>query len=525
MAKQYISIEQIFDGMMPSANFGKEGQYLAGIGIDPDMPVTDSAVKTGGVIRPVKYAKFSGSEVNSHPVAIITNPKNELTYTILRNGKLISHTSGLGTEVLVGTVAGSQASHGFYYNNYIYILGTGASHDDVSRYGPLDGSPSLVDNVWKGSTLGTQTALVDSTYPATRHSVQFLNHFGWGHIDNKAYFLDYKAGVGYVHFIKTLKTSAEGDTNDGSTYGALDLPYGYLPMVGESYGNDVVVAGSPGTGTVITQGRAVLFFWNTADDSFYRAVPLPDPICTGLKYDNGILYGISGNLSGGVRLWRYVGGDTIETLKYIEEGHPPLQSAVDYFGNRIAWGAFGSYPVPFAGLLAYGSKSDLFPRGLHNIAVSSLTPSASNGLITAVRQVEQGGALPRFVIGGTDGSNTNLDKKSTTYGTHVWRSRVFNIGRNFSVTRIFLPLTAAVAANMTIVPKLIFDYETASATGTTINSTNYPNSEKRIKMSSDNFANGTSGKNNFCLELTFSGTALIGVGLPILIELEVEGTE
>lgn len=377
MAKITLQITSIFNGWMPSAKAGEEGQFLASFGIDPDMPLTDSAsdVKAGGVIRPVNYEAFSGSNVNAPPIAIITTPKNSNVYVVLSNGRLISYSSSLGSETLIGTVTGGAAHGAFYYNNYIYITGTGSSQDDVSRYGPLSNSPSLVDNVWKGATLGSKTALANTTYPTTLFSVGYLNHFGVIHVDNRAYFLDYNGGKGMVHYIKTKKTTDEGDTNDNSAYDFLDLPFNYIPVTVSSFGNDMVVAASQTSNNSIIQGKAVLFFFNPADTtpSFYRAVPLPDTICSVLKYDNGVLYGISGDINGGYRLFRYVGGDAIESLKQIEEGNPPLQAAADFVANRLVWAADTTYPLVGSGLFAYGSKSDLFPRGLHHIAASGFT--------------------------------------------------------------------------------------------------------------------------------------------------------
>lgn len=369
MRKQIV-IDSIFEGFMPSATFGGKGQYLHAIGIDPDVPLTDAAndIKTGGMIRPVAYSSFSSTEIDSYPVAIIPNPKNALTYVVLANGKLVSYTSAFTSAgaTSIGQVTGSVAKGAFYYNNYIYIT-TGT---DISRYGPLDNSPSLTNGVWTGATLGTQTALTNTTYPTTMFSLQYLNHFGFAHTDNIAYVLDFKAGIGYVHAIGTTKTTNEGDTDDGSTYGALDLPFNYLPITGESFGNDIVIAGSLTTNGTINQGGAVLFFWDTTSPSFYRMVKLTDAICSVLKYVNGTLYGLSGDLTGGYRLWRYIGGDTVQTLKIIEDGYPPMQYAVDAVGNRLVWAANTTTPLVTSGLYAYGSKSDLFPRGLHHIARS-----------------------------------------------------------------------------------------------------------------------------------------------------------
>lgn len=366
-----IKIESIFDGIMPSANFGGKGQYLAGVGIDPDVPASDGAtdLKTAGLIRPVNYASFSGGNVTSHPIAIINTPKDTKTYVVLANGRLISYDSSLANETLIGTVSGGVANGAFYYNNYIYIVGT----TDVSRYGPLDNSPALTDGVWTGSTLGSLTALTNTTYPTSLLSVSYLNHFGAVHVDNRAYFLDFLAGQGMIHFIKTKKTTNEGDTNDVSSYSAFNkLPFNYLPTTISSYGNDIVVAASYTSNGSVNQGSAALFFFNPGDTtpSFYRVVQLPDSICTVLKYENGILYGISGEINGGYRLWKYLGGDSVQTIKVVEDGYAPLQGAYSAIANRLVWGANNTYPITCSGLYAYGSKSDLFPKGLHHIALS-----------------------------------------------------------------------------------------------------------------------------------------------------------
>jgi hypothetical protein len=371
MAKVKLTISSIFNGMAPSAMFGTKDEYQLAIGIDPDMPLSDQStdIKTGGCIRPVNYTAFSDTAVTSYPIAILTTPKTALVYVVLANGRLISYTSAFATETLIGTVAGGVASGALYYNNYIYIM----TPTNVSRYGPLDGTAALVDSVWTGATLGSLTALTNTTYPNSLMSVPYLNHFGVTHIDNNIYFLDFLNGKGMVHAIKTKKTTAEGDTNDGSAYNIVNLPMNYLPISISSYGENLVVSACFTSNGTIIQGKAALFFFNPADTvkSFYQAVNLPDTICSGLKYINGILYGLSGDLNGGYRIFRYAGGETIQTLKIIEEGNPPLQGAVAAIGNRIVWAADTTTPVVASGLYGYGSKSDLFPRGLHNICVTT----------------------------------------------------------------------------------------------------------------------------------------------------------
>lgn len=429
---------------MPSATFGQPNEYLGAIGIDPDVPLTDSAsdIKTGGAIRPVQYAQFSSTEIDAAPIAIINEPKSDMTWVVLSNGKIVAYKDTLTSAGAssIGQVATSTARGAWYYNNYIYIT----TALDVSRVGPLDTLPfdaqtgnftvgltitggtsgatakilsqvdagatgtltlgqisgiftdneiitdtstgsatvnrtfaSLIsDGVWSGVTLGSQTALIDTAFPTTLFSIGYLNHFGFAHTDGASYFLDMKGGRGFIHKIQTTKVTNQGDTNDGSAYqsvGDLSLPHDYLPVTATSYGTDIVIAGSKTTDTTVNQGNAILCFWNAADEIFYRIVRLPDPICSVLKYVNGVLYGLSGDLSGGYRLFRYVGGDAIETLKIIEDGYPPLQMAADFVGNRFVWGANTTLPIVSSGLYAYGSKSDLFPRGLHHIAISGFT--------------------------------------------------------------------------------------------------------------------------------------------------------
>src|SRR3990167_2982769 len=143
--RRTITINSIFEGMMPSANFGGEGQFLSSIGIDPDVPTTDDSadIKTGGFIRPVSYASFSSTEIDAPAIAIINTPQSDITWVILSNGKIVTYNDDLtsANSNSIGAVAGTTARGAFYYNNYIYITGTGSAHDDVSRIGPLNTLP------------------------------------------------------------------------------------------------------------------------------------------------------------------------------------------------------------------------------------------------------------------------------------------------------------------------------------------------------------------------------------------------
>jgi len=408
-----------------------------------------------------------------------------------------------------------------------------ATDADISRFGPLDGSPSLTNSVWTGATLGSQTALVNTTYPSIRGGGVMPNHPMHVHTDNKLYVGDFSAGVGYIHFIKTTEVTDEGDTNDGSTYNALDLPFGYMPVDIESYGNDLVIAAIQTSDSTIGQGKAALFFWDTTSDSFYNQVALPDPLVTALLNNNGQLYIFSGavstgsSISRGYRVSRFLGGQTIETLYLSDVGSPPLAGAVDASGDRIVWGTFTQIPDSGAGgpefyavAMAMGSNSPQIPFGVHCIANATATGALGDGIVTSLKFAEQAPfSNPKLIMGHRDAGGPGIDKQSTTYTTNVFRSQMFNIGRKFTIKSLRMTLPVAVATNMTITPKVFLDdFSSDSTSGlTVVNDTNYADSERSVQMYPS-----ISGDHNFVLELRWTGSVLAPVLLPVIIEFEVE---
>lgn len=509
MAKEVIQIGSILGGISPSLYFADPSQYSSSIGIDPDFPVTDTDIRTSALIRPTAMAKFSGSTVTGVPLWIVPNPKDAITYVHASDGKVHTVTSGLAMGADLTSPTSSSGNGSAYYDNYIYFR----KNTDVARYGPLNGSPSMTQDYWV-TTLG-KTALTNTTYPALR-GVTMPNGKMHRHTDNKLYFIDVVDNKGVLHYIKTTKTTVEGDTDDGSAYNALDFPYGYYPTDIETYGTDLAVALIEGTNTTIKQKRAKVSFWDTTSSSFNKItdVEFPDPIITALKNVNGILYVFSGNASGGYRVSRFMGGYTFQEVYYSEEGVPPLPGAVDHEMNRIIYGNYTSYPESSASVFAIGSKNAELGGGVHNVLKS--TSSGSNGLVTAVKYLEQANnSRLRPIIGWTDGSGKGLDSISTTYGTNVWRSQVFRVGVPFIVKEVYIPLAQAVAANMTLIPKIFVDEESSSTALKTINNTNFADSERNVAFKQDVY-----GKHNFFLELRWTGTALLTVSLPITIILE-----
>ena len=441
--KKNLYINQIFRGIAPSQYFGEEGTYNSATGIDPDLPIVSTDVRTSGFPVPVGSSTFSVSHITGPVIRQITHPKDNRLWTVQTNGKIVTYDSAQGNERLIGTVTGSNATWAEYYNNFIYVFGTGALKDDVSRIGPLNTLPydaqsanftvgltvtgatslstgiiiadvdggatgtltlsnivgqfqdnetitdtstgsatvnrtdaSLItNNVWKGATLGTQTALVNTKYPALR-GVDMPNHLAHVHSDGSMYFCDFKDGQGLIHRVNTRRVTNEGDTNGTtvpSAYNALDLPFGFYPTSIANYGTDVLITGIYTVDTVTNQGSSAFIIWDPTDTATFHTGPIPlaDPLATACRNVNGSVYIWTGNAQNGVRLSLYNGGVSVRELVYQEEGVPPLGGAVDALGNRVIWGGSSTYPTITGAVFAYGSKRADLPTGVHSVSNTS----------------------------------------------------------------------------------------------------------------------------------------------------------
>lgn len=526
--KYPIRINSIFDGQSPARYYGKEGTYLNSIAIDPDYPISSSDIEPSGFAVPIGYSVFSSGTVNAAPVAIINTPKTTLTYVVLNNGKLISYNSSLAGETLIGTVTGNEAHGGIYYNNYIYIFGTGASHNDVSRYGPLDGSASLTNGVWTGATLGSQAVISDTTYPTLR-SVEMPNHWAHVHGDGALYFLDYESksggsapGQGLVHKIKTSKTTNEGDTNNGSAYNALDLPLGFYPTTITNVNTNILITGILSTDNNINQGTAAFIQWDPTDtvSFFLGPIPMGDPLVTASLNVNGHVFVWSGNAQNGVKLSSYGGGNSMSDLLIQSEGLPPMAGAVASNGSRISWGGFTTIPSATASVFGYGSKDPRLPVGLHNIAKAS--SAGATPIVTAIKYVQQDSFVqPKLVIGWNDASGSGLDKYATDATLANKLRWMFNVGQRFQISKIRIPFGGAVNSTTSVVPAIYLDDSATAVTPalTTINNTNY--SGKRKVIYKGEHLKGYVGENSFIFELTWSSTNPLPIGFPILIEIDI----
>lgn len=517
MANFQHTIDNISGGHAPALSIAKRNQFQSTIGIDPDFNVTESSNTIGGVLRPVSYEDFSGAQVDAKVVGMTTTPEDSKVYTLQSDGNLVSYTSALASETSEMATNSTVADSLIYYNNYLYMTGTGGggTGTDIDRFGPLDGTPAKGGDFWT-STLSMSALRLNYSYS---HPLGLPRHAMHVHVDNKLYICDYAevAGEGkrgLIHFIKTDRGTDPGDTNDGSTYGALDLPYNSYPVDIESFGNDLVVAAIGTEQSASQGGRSKLFFWDTVSDSFYRVVKLPDPYITALLNHNGVLYIWTGSNGKGYRVLRYIGGDSVEQLYFSPTGYPPGPAAVAGSGKRIVWGAGTIDPITSSSVYSFGSKQSGLPNAVQCIATTSAT--TANTRVTAL--------IPHdptfdyleneFIVAHDDTSSAvGIEKRSGTYGNHVFRSQEYQVGAPFTIDEIIIPLGQALGANMTITPKLYFDREATSTTLRAIENTDY-NGKKVIKIPITGKARGT---NSYFLELTWSGTSLCTVSLPIII--------
>lgn len=526
MAIKTIQISGVTGGLSASPYLYSQGQFLNAIGIDPDQPISDNAndYLPSGMIRPSGYTAFSGANITAVPKWFVTNPKDTKIYALLDNGRFISYDSAFGSETLIATASSCTGNGLAYYNNYIYVF-TGTT---VDRYGPLNATPAYATGVWTGSTLGTLTALTNTTYPTVRDSTLLPNHVACVHGDGSLYFLDYTNGQGLIHRINTKKDTYEGDTNGttvASAYNVLDLPFGYMPTSIASYGTDLVISAIQTSDSVFKQGDSALFIWDAISSSFRVQIPVSDTVITGLKNSNGTLYMFSGGLvNNGYRLSYYAGGETLKTLYFSSEGHSPMQGAIDALGDKIYWGTVKlvqtiTSPEYYTVVMSIGSKDPNVPLRLQCPVKTAATTTSAYGIVGAIAAVQQASfSAPSLVVGYKANATYGIAKKGTTYSASVFHSPVIQVGRKFVIRRIRLNLTKAIAANMTITPTVfIDDFSSSSTTGLrVINSTNYSKSEQFVE-----FMPNINGKRNFVLELRHSGTVLIPVALPIEIDIEM----
>lgn len=441
---------------------------------------------------------------------------SEVSTLWTNGGAFLRYTNSLGSETLLSTVSNGTGNGGVYYNNYIYLM----TNTTVARYGPLDGTPAYTASFWV--TTLSKTALNNKIYPSINGAL-LPNHVGHVHGDNAMYFCDTLNGQGIIHKIKTKKVTSEGDTDDGSTYNALDLPFGFFPTDIESYGTDLAILSIQTTDTDANQGRSALFLWDTVSDTFYAGpIWIPDPLATAMFNVNGTIMIWSGTARQGCRLSKYLGGVQITDILIIEEACPPFAGATVAEGSRIYWGGFTVHPISAGVVYSWGSKDSRINPGLH-IPIKSTSDGTSPN-VTALAQYSQVGfARTKIIVGWTDQSSNGLDKVSSTATfENRFRSLPFSINKKFKVASLRVPLGATLVSGISITPTIYIDDESLSVPLTEINSTNFSGRKALYK---DNHLQEATGENNFFVEFQWAGTVECPIKFPIEIEIETFDNE
>jgi len=559
-AKKFtIRIESILGGLSTYENFGGNDQFQSALGIDPDLPsqdqsgsLADRSFTSSGFIRPsgsFNPASEAIAHITNYPLWLVPQPKNSSnTYIYDVGGSVYTYDGtfiqGLGDLNDGGTATGNGAE---YYDNYIYF----SRSTTVARYGPLDGTPSFTDDYWVATlgktALNTGTDVSNGLYPAHPFmgTLRFPNHQMIRHSDGKLYFADVVNNQGVLHCISTTKTTVEGDTDNGSTFNAVDFPFGMYISALASYGDKIAVALYEGTGltTLNFPSRARVAIWDPTNPLTYDLLTddeFPDPYISAMLNSNGVLYTWScefGILETGVRILRYVGGKSFEQVGYLDYVYPPMPGAVDGRLNKIVFGTHATDPVETGCVYAIGQKKSPVSNAIFNIMNVSTTTSAvteiggfpinSDVSVTALKFARQyglhntsplvGWARRNPSAGLEIGFGLNSSTDGGWYAESIFRSQVFRLGRPFKITKLSIPILTSIDASSVVTPILFMDGQSTTYEQEDITSANYGSSEKLIVQRPTN----ATGKHNFFLSLDWTPSDdLLTVGLPIIIDGE-----
>jgi hypothetical protein len=538
-----VRIDSILGGHSRTTHFGGKDQFRASVGIDPGSPLPGSSgspysssiynVKPSGLIRPVQSNQLSGT-MNQTPYWMSGARSTTTIFVLDSRGSVYTHSVGENSFTALNDIGATTGSgNGMsYYDNYQYF----ATNTDIARYGPLDGTPVFTPNYWT-STLGL-TALSDSSYPfillSSGVSGELPNHYLHRHSDGRLYIADVVGNQGYLHYIKTTKTTVEGDTNAGSTYQALALGFGIVPICMESFGSMLVIATYERDTTASTNnygirtktGRAKIAFWDTLSQNFNSItwVEFPDALITAMKNVNGKLFVFStpAEKSNGFRVSQYIGGYTFEEVWSSEEALAPLPGAVDGTASRLVFGSYTLTPKMTGCIYSLGLSANGISNGIFCPFTSS---TADNTMVTALMLPSLSGRGKGWdypVFGSSDFSSThrleNIDGGDNC--NSVFWSMPFRIGQRFKVTKIRIPLAEPLRSGVTITPSIYTDdgFGTLYALNN-ITITNYPATgpNRTIVIRPNN----VTGESNFWLELKYVNSYPLVIGLPITIEYEI----
>lgn len=528
---QTIRIESIMGGESSFTNISLPNQYLNAINIDPSLPVSTTSGASinsiaSGLLRPTSASALDSSTINDAPMWLVPEPKGSRVFIHDYVGSVYT-TSNIGAGVTGISDGGNEGGQGrgngcAYYDNYVYF----AKNTTIARYGPLNGTASLNGDYW-GTTLG-KTALTDTEYPTNYIlNKQYPNHILHRHSDGKLYILDVVDNQGTIHYIKTRKTTVEGDTDDGSTYDKVNVGYGLWPTAIESFGEQLVVSFSERTMTALNLTyaplKAKVAFWDTTSEKVNQIVwvEYPDDWISGIKNVNGTLYFCSGTVGfTGFRVMRYVGGNSFEEVYNTEFGTTPYPGAVVSESNRLLFGSFTWSPTSAGCVYSLGLPK-MQTGGVFKIQRTSSTVSSTT--VTSIypdRPYNSG--YHSFYTGWSNGdglgkNGIDLSSNTTLSTDAIWWSQIYNIGQPYKITKIRIPLAEELASGDNLSVALYQDNFSLYRSLGSISSTTHGTLTKSIVIRPQN----ATGYVNFSLQLYWSTNGIVTVALPITIEYEL----
>lgn len=85
MPREKLQITSINAGFAPTQDFGPEGSYQFGLGIDPDYSLMSALYRKSAALIPTRYEKFSSTVITGAPSWIMTTPKNTNVYVYAKD--------------------------------------------------------------------------------------------------------------------------------------------------------------------------------------------------------------------------------------------------------------------------------------------------------------------------------------------------------------------------------------------------------------------------------------------------------
>jgi hypothetical protein len=511
---QQIRIESIWGGISALPYQSRDDEYYASILVDPDVG------STPGAIQP-RAATGTGEAVFANSALwVVPTPKTSEYFVYDADGSVYSSSSsfaGIGDLNDGGTASGNGAA---YYDNYLYC----ARDTTIARYGPLNGTPAWTDDYWV-STLG-KTTLSNTSYPSSLYgNISRPNHFLHRHSDGRLYIADVVGNQGTLHYIATTKTTVEGDTDNGSKYNALDLPFGYWPVCLTSYGSMIVAAVFEGNTSGSGYGRSKIIFWDGISDSPNQTIDLPfgDRLISAMLNVNGVLYVWSGSDQiSFTRISRYIGGDSFEQVRTIDSPLP-WPGAVDHSLARIFFGgvsnisAVGLSDQPCVYALGSNNVGGLSLHAVHGLS----STGASEITALKLRTTSFDPSISIMWAGGSSGT----DGFTEDIGTYrngpypLWVSKFYRIGAPFKITKIRFEGSGSSSSEITPTIHTDFGSFTGASNGLpVITSANYPGTTNAVIVMRPV---GVTGEMYFALQFQWTvHTSPIAIPPTIIIEYE-----